>query len=287
MNVEKLLVSEVYPNPKQPRKSMVGINDLAENIAEIGQLQPIVAVKTKKGYMIDSGEWRWRAHKLLNKKHIWGVLTKKLNPYGMLAENLQRRRLNIVEKMEAINRLLSKQFGEEYMVLLSRAHSKTNVSHKVEEISKACRKIGVAPGSVYVSRAVLLLDEKTKEKIIKNSEYFTDGVVMKLAKLKDKDQLEVTSSIVKQQLNSSEANKEIYRTWCKRTFDNSEESKFYQTYSRFRKVWRPAYESLEDFLELNELSTIKTGANLVEQVETLRVFSEKFLDKFDKRESSK
>ena len=58
------LVSEVFPNPDQPRKSFDenALNDLANSIREHGVISPIVVVKKGDGaYMIVAGERRYRA----------------------------------------------------------------------------------------------------------------------------------------------------------------------------------------------------------------------------------
>lgn len=64
--IEDLNVSELRPNPYQPRLEFdeAALSELSESIKMHGVLQPIVVRKTIKGYDIVVGERRFRASKL-------------------------------------------------------------------------------------------------------------------------------------------------------------------------------------------------------------------------------
>ena len=67
----ELEISKVYPNPNQPRKTFTDIEELASTIKEHGLLQPITVVKKDDGYMIISGERRYKAHYNSRISKIW------------------------------------------------------------------------------------------------------------------------------------------------------------------------------------------------------------------------
>ena len=58
--VEEIPVSEIRPNPNQPRKNFdpEALNELANSIKTHGIIQPIVVNKDETGYMIIAGDRR-------------------------------------------------------------------------------------------------------------------------------------------------------------------------------------------------------------------------------------
>ena len=61
--IEDILLSDIKPNPFQPRRIFdeEKIDELAQSIKEHGVFQPIILKKVKQGYIIVSGERRYRA----------------------------------------------------------------------------------------------------------------------------------------------------------------------------------------------------------------------------------
>src|SRR5665213_2510735 len=78
-------IGELYPNHAQPRKHFddLRLEELAQSIREKGVLQPILAKKTDKGYVIIAGERRWRASQKAGKKEI-PVILKDLSDNEIL-----------------------------------------------------------------------------------------------------------------------------------------------------------------------------------------------------------
>lgn len=72
----ELPVTEIVPNPWQPRKvfNEAKLTELAESIREAGLIQPIVVRRAASGYQIVAGERRWRAHKMVGKETIKVVI---------------------------------------------------------------------------------------------------------------------------------------------------------------------------------------------------------------------
>jgi ParB family transcriptional regulator, chromosome partitioning protein len=109
--IQEIKLSEIRPNPYQPRKTFdqKAIDELKESIETHGILQPIVVRKSIKGYEIVVGERRFRAAKELGLESI-PVIIKDLNEQKMmelaLIENLQREDLNPIEEGQAYASLM-------------------------------------------------------------------------------------------------------------------------------------------------------------------------------------
>ena len=110
-NVVYLDVTEISPNPQQPRKrfSQQAMKDLAQSIKECGVLQPIsVRKKRNGGYELIAGERRLRASIMAGKATIPALVNEFSNiesAVAALTENLQREDLNFMEEAEAYYRL--------------------------------------------------------------------------------------------------------------------------------------------------------------------------------------
>lgn len=104
--IEEILLSDIKPNPFQPRRIFDEdkINELAQSIKEHGVFQPIILKKVKQGYIIVSGERRYRASLKVGLKTIPSIIRQyeesKVAEIA-LAENLQRENLTPIEEAEA------------------------------------------------------------------------------------------------------------------------------------------------------------------------------------------
>lgn len=109
-------LSEIFPNPDQPRRSFNTdeLKELADSIKLHGVLQPIlVAEKTDGGYTLVAGERRYRAAKLLSLPTIPAIVKVLENEEQLevaLIENIQRSELNPLEEAFAFQRLIE-EFG--------------------------------------------------------------------------------------------------------------------------------------------------------------------------------
>ena len=97
-----VLVENIEPNPYQPRRIFPQdeLDKLAQSIAEVGLLEPILLRKAGDGYQIAAGERRWRAHKQIERRHIDAVVMD-ISDSDMavfaLAENIDREDLSDYE----------------------------------------------------------------------------------------------------------------------------------------------------------------------------------------------
>jgi ParB family chromosome partitioning protein len=104
-------LSEIHPNPDQPRKTFdeEKLRELAHSIERQGLIQPIIVKKldaSEEGYLLVAGERRFRAHQLLDKTTIPAIITQGNPDEIALIENIQREDLNPLEEAEALERMM-------------------------------------------------------------------------------------------------------------------------------------------------------------------------------------
>ena len=107
-------VSEIVPNPWQPRKvfNEAKLTQLAESIREAGLVQPIIVRRGSHGHQIVAGERRWRAHKMIGMETIKAVvidLSDEEMAMFALVENIVRDDLSDYEIARSI-RSTEKEF---------------------------------------------------------------------------------------------------------------------------------------------------------------------------------
>ncbi len=166
----ELEINKVYPNPNQPRKQFEAIDELANSIKENGLIQPIAVVKTDKGYMIISGERRYRACQSIGlktiKAHTIQADDKKIQELA-LVENIQRDDLTDFEKAKFINQLWA-----------------SGHYAKKQDLAKA---IGKSPAYISkVFKAIKLSDEIITH-IEEHKKDIGLEVLQELSNVKDKD----------------------------------------------------------------------------------------------------
>ncbi|WP_261806624.1 ParB/RepB/Spo0J family partition protein [Lapidilactobacillus luobeiensis] len=111
--VEELALTEIRPNPYQPRKTFdqEALQELANSIKQSGVFQPIIVRKSINGYEIIAGERRFRASKLAGKETIPAIV-REIDETQMMEiavlENLQREDLTPLEEAEAYQTLIKK-----------------------------------------------------------------------------------------------------------------------------------------------------------------------------------
>lgn len=115
---EILRISDIEPNPDQPRKYFdeAELMALSASIAELGLLQPIVVTESKVlpgTYVIIAGERRWRASRMAGLDEIPCVIfdgDELAAAQVALVENIQRSDLNPIEEAMGY-RALIERFG--------------------------------------------------------------------------------------------------------------------------------------------------------------------------------
>ncbi len=110
--IEKINISQIIPNPSQPRKNFKKeeLKELSSSIKNQGLIQPIIVKPTKDNqFQIIAGERRWRACQL-NGMHEVDCVIKDLDDTNVLEaaliENIQREDLNVIEEANAYKGLI-------------------------------------------------------------------------------------------------------------------------------------------------------------------------------------
>jgi ParB family chromosome partitioning protein len=110
--IQKINISQIIPNPSQPRKSFKDeeLKELSSSIKNQGLIQPIIVKPTTNNqYQIIAGERRWRACQL-NGMHEVDCVIKNLDETNVLEaaliENIQREDLNVIEEANAYKGLV-------------------------------------------------------------------------------------------------------------------------------------------------------------------------------------
>lgn len=111
--VIRLPLADIDPNRDQPRKDFdeASLRELAQSIAAVGVIQPIVVTKRGNRYSIVAGERRWRASRMAGLIEIpavvrdWDEMTRLK---AALIENLQRDDLNPVEEAMGLRALMDR-----------------------------------------------------------------------------------------------------------------------------------------------------------------------------------
>ena len=94
--IREVKVDAIQPDPKQPRKTFdeESLSELAASIQSVGIIQPPVVRTHDNGYLLISGERRWRAARQLGWEKIDVIVRDDLNARAQLVENIQREALS-------------------------------------------------------------------------------------------------------------------------------------------------------------------------------------------------
>ena len=172
-NVTMLRVSEIEPNPDQPRREFdpEALSQLADSIATHGLIQPIVvrSAGTDGLYQIIAGERRWRASKMAGLTEI-PVIVKELDDSKAaqvaLIENIQREDLNPIEEAAGYKSLMD------------------DYSMTQEEVAK---QVGKSRSAVANSTRLLDLPDGVKD-LVKNGQ-LSAGHAKVLLSVHDEDEM--------------------------------------------------------------------------------------------------
>lgn len=143
---QKLKLTEIEPNKKQPRKTFndEALQALADSIIENGIIQPLTVRPYGDVYQIVAGERRWRAAKIAGLKEVPVRIMELSDEQTMqiaLIENLQREDLNPIEEALGYQQLID------------------TFSMKQDEVAK---RVGKARSSVANALRLLTLPEDVK-----------------------------------------------------------------------------------------------------------------------------
>lgn len=102
-------VTDLHPDPDNPREELRDIEDLADSIKEAGLLQPIVARRVGKQLIVVAGHRRLAAVQHLRWTEVQCIVRADIRPADVLAamliENGQRSDLDPIEEAHGLRRL--------------------------------------------------------------------------------------------------------------------------------------------------------------------------------------
>jgi len=175
--VKEVSVSEIRPNPYQPRKEFEqsAIDELAGSIKEHGIIQPLIVRKSIKGFELVAGERRLRAAKLAGLKQVPVVVKAYTDQQLMeiaLIENLQRENLNPLEEAEAYEKLIAHHDYTQDQLAKKIGKSRPHVANMLRllQLPEGIRKmVSAADLSMGHARALLTVtDEKAQLQLAKD-----------------------------------------------------------------------------------------------------------------------
>ena len=135
--VHTLRVSDIEPNPKQPRRSFdeESMQALADSIRDNGLLQPLLVRRVGNGFQLIAGERCWRAARRAGLLELPAIIMeaddRRMTELALI-ENLQREDLNPLEEAESY-RVLTEEFG------LSQAEAAQKVGKSRPAVANAIR----------------------------------------------------------------------------------------------------------------------------------------------------
>ena len=178
INVLRVPVEKILPNPYQPRKDFEAeaLDDLAASIAEYGVLQPLLVARgAGDTYILIAGERRLRASKLAGLSDVPVIVsnyTEQQIAEIALIENLQREDLHFFEEAEGYEKLMT-QFNLTQEAMAMRVGKKqSTIANKLRllnlplEIRNAIKESGLTERH---GRALLKLkDMEQQEQALKH-----------------------------------------------------------------------------------------------------------------------
>ena len=181
--VNYIKVSDVRPNPNQPRRNFdsKALIELSNSISEKGIITPITIRQLDKGYEIIAGERRWRAAKKAKLKSIPAYVLHIESEAEMmevaLIENIQRENLNAIEEAEGYAVLNRKYDLSHEDIAKAIGKKRTTIANALRllklplEIRKSIRdgKISAGHGRAILQKKTTASMRRLWHKIVKES----------------------------------------------------------------------------------------------------------------------
>ncbi|MCU9613477.1 ParB/RepB/Spo0J family partition protein [Caldibacillus lycopersici] len=169
--VEDIKITDIRPNPYQPRKYFKdeAIEELKQSIIEHGILQPLIVRKSIKGYEIVVGERRYRAAKEAKLEKI-PVVVRELSEQQMMElavlENLQREDLTPLEEAAAYQTLMDRMSLTQEELAKRLGKSRPHIANHVRLLSlPAYIQQLITDEKISMGHGRALLGLKNKEKM--------------------------------------------------------------------------------------------------------------------------
>lgn len=169
-------ISQIEPNPAQPRVEIGDLTDLSSSIKEKGVLEPLLVKPNNDGtWMIIAGERRWRAATRAGLREVPCIeldLDEKSVAEIALIENMQRKDLTVWEEADGLANLASR-FGHTHEEISKKiGKSRTSVTESLtiaglpDDIRAECRRLVINAKSTLLEIA-RQFDEAAMHKFLK------------------------------------------------------------------------------------------------------------------------
>lgn len=163
-------VAKLQPNPSQPRKHFVELEELSRSLREEGQQTPLLVRPFGDGYEIVQGERRWRAAQLAGLATLRAEVRDLTDAQAFrlaLVENMQRANLTPMEEAEAFALLTAEGMNQAAIgELVGRGQS--YVSHKL--------RLRNAPEPLQAFIALGALDEGHLRQLLRLEHLYPEGL---------------------------------------------------------------------------------------------------------------
>lgn len=169
-------ISQIEPNPEQPRVEIGDLSELSSSIKEKGVLEPLLVKPNNDGtWMIIAGERRWRAATQAGLREVPCIeldIDEKSVAEIALIENMQRKDLTVWEEADGLANLASR-FGYTHEEISKKiGKSRTTVTESLTianlpgNIRSKCREMDISAKSTLLEIA-RQFDEAAMHKFLK------------------------------------------------------------------------------------------------------------------------
>ena len=171
--VLELPVSEIRPNPSQPRQEFgrSELEELARSIAQVGVLQPLSVRRTRLGWELIAGERRLRAALLAGLSTVPCLPVEadgEMSALLALVENLQRKDLDVWEEAAALRQLMERWHLTQEEAARRVGKSQSAVANKLRLLKLPEDVIGTLRANRLTerhARALLRLDSPDRQRL--------------------------------------------------------------------------------------------------------------------------
>lgn len=164
-SIGKILpISQIEPNPDQPRVEIGDLSELSASIKQKGVLEPLLVkpVARTGTWMIIAGERRWRAANLAGLKEV-PCIELDIDEVSIaeiaLIENMQRKDLTVWEEADGLA-ALAKTYGYTHEDIAKKlSKSRTSVTESMtlagipDDVREKCRAAGITAKSTLLEVA--------------------------------------------------------------------------------------------------------------------------------------
>lgn len=171
-SIVELQLSDIEPNPFQPRKSFddSSLNELSQSIKTQGVFQPILVRKSIIGYEIISGERRYRASKLAGLDTIPAIVydydDKQMMEVGII-ENIQREDLSVIEEAKSYQMLISNLKLTQKDVSERVGKSRSHIANMLRLLKLDDQVLSlISEGQITMGHAKVLVNIEDKDRIL-------------------------------------------------------------------------------------------------------------------------